>query len=293
MEFGPDGSAERCERAADWVLERDSLYDIFEFVLAYRHQRAFISGLLRVLGRRSLDEHGIVRVERLLYNLLIDVDQWRADWLFEAMRGWPTPLAQRLVLPWCQTAGRREVFAPTSASTEELTVALMSAEASRVARALAIVAGLPPREPKLALRPFGIAVLERAGASTANCLTFLRVVTQFRGFAPKLRRADRIRLAIETLVRTDDGEVSFYAADWLLAQGQAELAVDAALAHLARLAPATAEWTEVGVDFLWRLWSRAPLGLRAAVDASMHAHLGAPERELDALQAWLKSSRRR
>jgi hypothetical protein len=89
-----------------------------------------------------------------------------------------------------------------------------------------IVAGAADKDPELTLRPFGIELLERIGDdSLDNNLAFLRVITQFRGFAPKLMRGDRIRTVMELLFRTstERGPITvcatcemapIYVADW-------------------------------------------------------------------------------
>ena len=143
-------------------------------------------------------------------------------------------------------------------------------EPVEVARALVIAAGLPPQRADVVIAPLGAEVLDRAGADDwVTVIAFVRVVTRYRHFVPRLGRVARIALAIDALVRTAEPFVGAYVAAWLLEQGDAPDAVDTALAHLAAVAPGADRFVPaVGlrlIDQLWTVRGRARRPVRAVL----------------------------
>ena len=303
-DLGRVNSPEGFERAADYILTRPPpFYEIYECVFGRLNDQVFITGLLKIIGKRRLDQAAVERLDHLLHDLFMcgygiaqgsGSGTHRAGWIVAAMRDWPSETRQRAHI-WCGTAVEREILEPNAASALELAEALSSRDGGRISRALVIIAGVADKEPEMQLRPFGVEVLEAASESRDNGLAFLRVVTEFRGFTPPLKRSTRIHLAIETLVSAKDETVGVYVADWLLDQGHAEQAVAEALTFLIAHAPDSSEWANsVGVAFLFQIWHRAPTRLRDPLRDVLRTHLSAVPRDrreaLAPMREWLRAA---
>jgi hypothetical protein len=267
--------------------------------------RAFLTALLKNVGQRSFDDASLRQLDYLLYELFMN---WfgiaqgsgsgtrRAEWMFSAMRDWPSGRARQRAMAWCGTAVEREILAPRAVSEAEIVHDLASSDPERVAQALVVIAGLADQKVGIELQPFGIEVLERAGAqSLDNGLAFLRVTTQFRRFVPQLRRDARMRLAIDVLVRARDALIGLYVADWLLDQGDAQQVIDQALTLLVAQGPeAVAQSEEAGASFLLRLWRGAPPRLGEPVRDVIRTRLDDAHRDrrevLSRMRGWLEGA---